>query len=207
LELRLIEQPVEISEMAIKAGAGFSGSVDAASAEGDDARDDFVLLVREHQQRIYRLLLSILRDPEAAETLTQDCFVKAFQGWSGFRGEAQAGTWLTRIAINLARDYMRNRRLMFWRRVSQRGEDATELAGVLPDKRSSAEQQLLSREKLGAVWKAVAKLSLRQRTIFVLRFVEEMENEEIAAMLGLRPATVRLHLFRAVHAVQKAVQS
>jgi len=187
--------------------AGLSGAADAASAVREDARDDFDVLVREHQQRIYRLLLSILRDPEAAETLTQDCFVRAFQGWSSFRGEAQASTWLTRIAINLARDFMRNRRLMFWRRVSQKGEDASELAGVLPDRRSSAEQQLLSRERLDAVWKAVEKLSMRQRTIFVLRFVEEMENEEIAAVLGLRPATVRLHLFRAVHAVQKAVRS
>ena len=117
------------------------------------------------------------------------------------------GTWVTRIAINLSRDYMRNRRLMFWRKVTQKAEDAAELADVLADKRSGAEQQLLSRERLQAVWKAVARLSMRQRTIFILRFVDEMEHEEIAAVLGLRPATVRLHLFRAVHAVQKAVQS
>src|SRR5215472_1389577 len=175
--------------MAIKATA-------VASECAHLARRDFDAVVREHQQRVFRLLLSILRDRDAAENLTQDCFVKAFQAWSGFRGEAQAGTWLTRIAVNLARDFMRNRRLMFWRRVSRGGEDAAELAGVLADPRSTAEQNLLSRERLDAVWAALEKLSARQRTIFTLRFVEEMEIDQIAEVLGLRAGTVRLHLFR-----------
>ena len=185
--------------MAIKATA-------LATEIADPASRDFDALVRDHQQRIFRLLLSILRDRDAAETLTQDCFLKAFQAWSSFRGEAQAGTWLTRIAVNLARDFMRNRRLMFWRKVTRSGEDASEVAGVLADPHATAEQRLLSRERLNAVWAALEKLSVRQRTIFTLRFVEEMEMDQIAEVLGLRPGTVRLHLFRAVHAVQKAVQ-
>ena len=194
---------MDLSEMATDAVPAMPVEMQSKEA----ARDHFDSLVREHQQRIFRLLLSILRDRDAAETLTQDCFVKAFQGWSSFRGEAQVGTWLTRIAVNLARDTMRNRRLMFWRRVSRNAQDAADLAGVLADPRSTAEQRLLSRERLDSVWAALAKLSLRQRTIFVLRFVQEMEMEEIAHVLRLRPGTVRLHLFRAVHAVQKAVQS
>jgi RNA polymerase sigma-70 factor (ECF subfamily) len=178
----------------------------ATTERAEPARPEFDSLVREHQQRIFRLLLSILRDRDTAETLTQDCFLKAYQGWSSFRGDSQASTWLTRIAVNLARDFMRNRRLMFWRHVSRSAEDAAELAGTLADGHSTAEQQLLSRERLAAVWEALERLSVRQRTIFTLRFVEEMELDQIAEVLGLRPGTVRLHLFRAVHAVQKAVQ-
>ena len=111
-----------------------------------------------------------------------------------------------RIAVNLARDFMRNRRLQFWRQLTRQSRDSADMAEVLTDARCRADQLLITREQLRDVWSVVGRLSLRQRTIFMLRFVEEMKTEEIAASLGLKPATVRLHLFRAVHAVQKAVK-
>ena len=168
--------------------------------------DEFEHFVREHQRRIHRLLFSILRDREAAETLTQECFLRAFERAEDFRGEAQPGTWLVRIAVNLARDFMRNRRLQFWRQLTRQSRDSADMAEMLTDARCRADQLLITREQLRDVWSVVGRLSLRQRTIFMLRFVEEMKTEEIAASLGLKPATVRLHLFRAVHAVQKAVK-
>ncbi|HEV8383868.1 MAG TPA: sigma factor, partial [Candidatus Acidoferrales bacterium] len=76
--------------------------------------EDFDEIVREHQQRIFRFLRSLLRDSDAADTLTQECFLRAYRKRASFRGEASVATWLTRIAINLATDYRRNRRCAFW---------------------------------------------------------------------------------------------
>ncbi len=63
-----------------------------------------------------------LRDRDAAEALTQDCFLHAYQAWARFRGEASIQTWLMRIAVNLVRDAARNRRLQFWKRLRARGD-------------------------------------------------------------------------------------
>src|SRR5215471_4976226 len=77
---------------------------------------DFDSVVEQHQQRIYRVLVGMLRDTDAAQSLTQECLIKAYESRSTYRGEASLSTWLIHIAINLARDYHRNRRLAFWRR-------------------------------------------------------------------------------------------
>src|ERR1700751_5765164 len=79
--------------------------------------ENFDQLVSLNQRRIYRLLISLLRDPDAADTLTQECFLKAYTSRASFRGECAVETWLYRIAVNLARDHVRNRRAAFWRKL------------------------------------------------------------------------------------------
>src|SRR5882672_10230408 len=88
--------------------------IDTVKGIAMEAFDD---LVRQHQRRVYRVLFLLLRDPDAADTLTQECFLRAYQKRDGFRGESSADTWLLRIAVNLARDHLRNRRAGFWRRL------------------------------------------------------------------------------------------
>ena len=66
--------------------------------------EDFDTIVVDHQRGLYRLLLGLTRDPDTAATLTQDCFVRAYENRRSFRGEASVKTWLTRIAVNLARE-------------------------------------------------------------------------------------------------------
>ena len=66
------------------------------------AAEDFEPLVRLHQRRIYRVLLAVLRDAEAADTLTQECFLRAYKKRQSFRGDSAVGTWLVRIALNLS---------------------------------------------------------------------------------------------------------
>ena len=79
------------------------------------AAQDFATVVARHRTQIFRFLLASTRDVDLAETLTQDCFLKAHRNWSNFRGDSTAMTWLMRIAINLQKDQWRNRRLQFWR--------------------------------------------------------------------------------------------
>lgn len=169
------------------------------------AEADFDQLMRLHQRRIYRLLLGMLRDPEAADTLTQECFLRAWHKRSTFRGEAAVGTWLLRIAVNLARDHARNRRLAFWRRLFSapaQSDGALSQAEQLPSPHPGPEQALVARQDLDAVWNVVGALPQRQKTVFLLRFVEEMSLDEIAQALGLDTGTVKAHLFRALRAVK-----
>jgi len=169
--------------------------------------EEFEQLVREHQQRIFRVLMGLVRDADAADTLTQECFLRAYQKRATFRGEASVGTWLVRIAVNLAMDHGRNRRRAFWSRVmgsAGRNNDGDALAMLNvahPD--ASPERALAARQELNAVWDAADALAPQQRTIFLLRFAEEMTLEEIADATDLEVGTVKAHLFRAVGAVRK----
>lgn len=165
---------------------------------------DFERLVPEHQQRIYRILLGLVRDPETADGLTQDCFVRAYQKRGSFRGESSIGTWLVSIAINLARDHQRNRRVSFWRRLfAGPAEERDAAFAAAKDGRSSAEQRVIAAQQLSRVWQVVDELSPRQREVFLLRFVEELTLEEIAQVTGMQLGTVKAHLARALSVVRQ----
>ncbi len=167
-------------------------------AAEESAAQEFARVVETHRPQIFRFLLASTRDLDLAETLTQECFLKAHRNWARFRGESTAMTWLMRIAINLEKDHWRNRRMQFWRQTRNNAVDLDEAAEWLPSGERTAEQQLLARERVAKVWKAVAGLSERQRTVFLLRYVEEQELGEIARATGLSEGTVKAHLSRAL---------
>ena len=166
------------------------------------AAQEFSRVVADHRLQIFRFLLASTRDVDLAETLTQECFLKAHRNWSHFRGESSAMTWLMRIAINLQKDHWRNRRMQFWRQATTNKVDLDEASEWLPSGEKSAEQRLLARERVKQVWRAVDKLSERQRTVFLLRFVDELELAEIARATGLSEGTVKAHLSRALGRVR-----
>src|SRR6202041_3078845 len=111
-------------------------TADAAAAE------EFARVVASHRPQIFRFPLASTRDVDLAETLTQECFLKAHRNWSHFRGDSSAMTWLMRIAINLQKDYWRNRRIQFWRTTRTNSVDLDEASDWLPSGESSVEQQL-----------------------------------------------------------------
>jgi RNA polymerase sigma-70 factor (ECF subfamily) len=170
--------------------------------------EDFNEVVRLHQQRVYRVLLLLMRDLDTAATLTQECFLRAYEKRASFRGESQVGTWLVRIAVNLARDHRRNRRAGFWRRlVGLEDEDSQDnFPAHLASHQPSAERAIEARQQLEAVWAAADKLPGRQREVFLLRFAEDMTLAEIAETLSLQVGSVKAHLFRALSAVRKQVK-
>ena len=179
-----------------------------ASKESDaKGRDlaDFDSVMREHQRRIYRFLYAMLRDSDDANTLTQECFLRAFRNWSSFRGESSVATWLTRIAVNLVKDHRRDRRLAFWRRLfaSDDRADLKTISESQPALRSDPEREILAKEKASAIWKMVEKLPMQQRAVFTLRFAEEMSICEIALAMQLEQGTVKSHLSRALSTVRK----
>lgn len=171
--------------------------------------EDFDELVRRNQKRIFRLLMSLLRDEDAADTLTQECFLKAYKKRSSFRGESSVDTWLYRIAVNLARDYQRSKRQGFWKKMfsaTPETEDETSPLDTVAHDGADAEKQLLAREEAEQVWFAVKRLSENQREVFVLRYSEELSLEEIAQALDMQLGTVKSHLNRALTAVRKRLE-
>src|SRR5512146_1221885 len=125
------------------------------------AHEEFDGLVREHQQRIFRVVIAMVRDSELASNITQDCFVRAYEKRASFRGEASVSTWLIRIAMNLVRDHARHRRQAVWKKLFQRPEDdaVENAAEPVRDSRSTPDRQFLAKEELSAVWSAVAELA------------------------------------------------
>jgi len=148
-----------------------------------------------------------LRDPDLADSVTQDCFLRAYKARDEFRGDCSLATWLTRIATNLIRDAVRSRKFQFWKMVSSTAVEAGAMADRLRAPGLSAESSLVVKEELLKVWDAVGALPGKQRTVFLLRFVEEMELSEIATAMGLHVGTVKSHLHRALAAVRKGMES
>lgn len=165
------------------------------TAEGFDA------VVREHQRRVYRVILLLAKDRDAADTLTQECFLRAYQARDRFRGECRIDTWLLRIAVNLVRDHVKSRRASFWKRLVGLDSDDRNTSDTASP-HASPERALMARAELQAVLDSVKQLSPQQRTIFLLRFVEDMPLSDIAAVLGLKLGSVKAHLFRALSKVR-----
>lgn len=173
-----------------------------ADLEGDVAQTlDFEALMHFHAPRIFRFALASLRDRDDAETVTQDCFLRAFRAQGAFRHECSVQTWLMQIAVNLVRDRLRNRRLRFWRRAKAIAAPV-ELLPQLSSAGISPERAAVLRQQVESVWKAATLLPERQRTVFLLRFVEDMDILEIAEATGMKEGTVKTHLFRALRSVR-----
>jgi len=155
---------------------------------------------------VFRFLLASLRDVDLAETLTQECLLKAHRHWSSFRGESNPRTWLIRIAANLQKDHWRNRRLQFWQRTKIHSVDLDDASNWLPSNESSPEEQASARERVRLIWRIVDNLPERQRTVFLLRFVEDLEISEIAEVADLNVGTVKAHLHRALGRIRAELE-
>jgi RNA polymerase sigma-70 factor (ECF subfamily) len=167
--------------------------------------DRFDEIMRQHQQRVYRVIFLLVRDADTADTLTQECFLRAYLKRASFRGECRIETWILRIAVNLVRDHGKNRRASFWKRLvglhdaASVDEEPRQFTAPEP----SAERTLLAREELNAVWKALSSLSPQQRAMFFLRHVEEMPLTQIAETLEVSVGSVKTQLSRATRKLRE----
>jgi RNA polymerase sigma-70 factor, ECF subfamily len=182
------------------ANAMAAGELPAAAVNDAGGVQEWMRL---YHGRVFRYILFATRDEDVAASLTQDCFLRAHTARSSFRGDCAMSTWLMRIAVNLVRDHQRSMKLRFWKRAAML--DAAEMCERLPDMKSSTEHRLIAQERVASVWRAVETLSERQRSIFLLRFVEELELPEIAEAMQLNLNTVKSHLYRALNAVKQQV--
>jgi RNA polymerase sigma-70 factor (ECF subfamily) len=164
--------------------------------------EDIEELLRVHRPSVLRHTWWMLKDRDLAETVTNDCFLKAFKSRALYRGQCSVRTWLLAIATNLVRDRTRTGGFRFWKQVRSSVVDVSGMENKLASDELTAEANLLMREKLCHVWAAVDGLPAKQRTVFILRFVEELELSEIAETTGLHLGTVKSHLYRGLRAVR-----
>jgi RNA polymerase sigma-70 factor (ECF subfamily) len=161
------------------------------------------ILVERFQRKIYRVAFAIVRDDMEADAVTQDTFVQAYTSLARFEARAEFETWLTRIAINRARDVLRRRRFVSLFSSHDAEDENGEPAFEPVDERPNQERQLAASQIRLAIDRAESKLSAQQKLIFRLRHYENLSLEDIADHLGLRAGTVRAHLFRAIHKIRK----
>jgi RNA polymerase sigma-70 factor (ECF subfamily) len=167
--------------------------------------DDIDTLVHTYRPRLLRFAAFSIGDPDLAESIVQDCFLKAYRTRASFRGDCSAYTWLRSIANNLIRDYQRTEKFRFWRKARATAVDVSTMASVLASSASSQEARLLAEERAVQVAAIIETLSPNQRRVFLMRFLEEMSIQEICQATGIRMATVKTHIHRAVKLVRQKV--
>lgn len=162
--------------------------------QGDPAL--FELLMRRHNQRVYRAIRSILRDDSETEDVMQEAYVRAYEHLAQFEGRAQFSTWLTRIAVNEALKRLTARgKLDPLDQQQYEGEDGTmsEFQSNSPTPEVSASHS----EVKSLLEEAILALPYTYRTVIVLRDVEEMSTAETAEVLSLTDTNVKVRLHRA----------
>jgi RNA polymerase sigma-70 factor (ECF subfamily) len=167
--------------------------------------DDIEQLVHRYRARLLRFVVFSIGDQDLAESIVQDCFLRAYNARATFRGECSVHTWLNRIALNLIRDQQRTKKFRFWSAFRKTALEITEIASALPSGAGTPEKNLLVRERAALLAEALEELSCNQRTIFLMRFQEGMAVKEISSATDISVNTVKTHLYRAIKAVRKKI--
>lgn len=167
---------------------------------GDEAA--FEEMVSRYWDRIYAMVLQLLRNSQDAEEVTQDAFIRAHRGLENFRGDSSFSTWLYQIATNLAR----NRYWYWWRRKRDKsisfdqtvgGESDTTLAEIFPADIETPQDVAVTNEFQERVSAAMELLNDKHREVLVLRNIKSLSYEEIAVELGISIGTVKSRIARA----------
>ncbi len=148
-------------------------------------RRAFEELVRETHGAVYGLALRILGDREEAEDVTQEVYLRVWRGIKGFRGDSSFGTWLYRVAANVALNALKARRRLGG------------IAAQLPEESWEEEGKVLAKLEAERLESLISRLPPSQRAVLVLRDIYDLGGEEVARMLGISPGAVKVRLFRA----------
>lgn len=162
--------------------------------EGDS--EAFDLLYLRYRSRIHGVVRAIISNPEDACDVTQDVFLKAYQGLDNFKGASQFYSWLYRITINRCIDYMRQRSKH--RVISDDPVSDDVFYSNVVNRHPSAPSKAVENEELYAyLRRAVMQLSPKQKEVFILRYREDLALKEIGRKMGLSTGTIKAHLFQA----------
>jgi RNA polymerase sigma-70 factor (ECF subfamily) len=167
----------------------------------------FELLVEKYQRKLGRLLARYVRDPSEVEDVTQEAFIKAYRALPGFRGDSAFYTWLYRIGINTAKNYLMalGRRAPTSTEVEAEDAEGYESGEQLRDI-NTPESILLSKEIAATVNATIEELPEELRTAIQLREIEGMSYEDIARIMDCPIGTVRSRIFRAREAIAERLR-
>ena len=162
--------------------------------------DAFERILGQYQERVMRIVMSILKDPMDAEEVTQDVFMTVFDKVDTFRAEASLSTWIHRIAVNAA--LMRKRRQRHGvdlplEEMLADAESESQLVTEVNDWSDQVDDPALCSEARRVIEQAIEKLDDKYQAVFVLREVEEFSTAETAQILGLGVSAIKTRLHRA----------
>jgi RNA polymerase sigma-70 factor (ECF subfamily) len=157
----------------------------------------YEILMRRHNQRVYRAVRAILGDQAEVEDVMQDAYLAAYRHLGSFAGRARFSTWLVRIAVNCAVDRFRQSGRFVAFDPTQEDALAREIGVAAHDGERDPEQQAGDRELVGRLESAIARLPPVYRVAYVLREVEELSPADAAECLGIPEATVKTRVHRA----------
>jgi RNA polymerase sigma-70 factor (ECF subfamily) len=164
-------------------------------------RDAFDNLVQKYQHKIIMLVNRYVKDPHEAQDIAQESFIKAYRALGNFRGDSAFYTWLYRIAINTAKNYLVSRS----RRSAEYTVDVLEAEQVVNAQQlhgmDTPEQELLNEEIIAVIQSAIDGLPEEMRSAIMLREFEGMSYEEISQAMDCPVGTVRSRIFRAREAI------
>jgi RNA polymerase sigma-70 factor (ECF subfamily) len=177
----------------------------ARAQRGD--KQAFELLVEKYQRKLARLLSRFIRDPAEVEDVTQEAFIKAYRALPAFRGDSAFYTWLYRIGINTAKNYL----MAMGRRAPTSTEvEAEEAEGYEEGEQlrdiNTPESLLLSKEIAETVNRTIEGLPEELRTAIQMREIEGMSYEDIAKAMNCPIGTVRSRIFRAREAIAEQLR-
>lgn len=166
----------------------------------------FDLLVRKYQHKVAKLISRYISDRAEVEDITQEAFIKAYRGLGGFRGDSAFYTWLYRIAVNTAKNYLESQgRRPPSADIEIEGAELLEGANGLRDL-GTPERNLLTDEIANAVSRVIGALPADLRTAITLRDLDGLSYEEIAHVMECPIGTVRSRIFRAREAIDKELR-
>jgi len=172
--------------------------------QGD--KSAFDLLVIKYQHRIMHLVNRYVKDPSEAQDVAQDTFIKAYRALADFRGESAFYTWLYRIAINTAKNYLLSRsRRHFDNEIDVQDAEQVENAAQLKDM-DTPDNLLMNEQIIRVIKDAIEKLPEEMRIAITLREFEGMSYEEIAEAMDCPIGTVRSRIFRAREAIDEKLK-
>lgn len=157
----------------------------------------FETLVKEYEKNVYNLALRMTGNSEDAADMSQEAFIKAYNSLSSFRGDSKFSVWLYRIVSNVCLDYLRSRTRKPTVSLSTENDDGEEVELDIADESQSPELLLDRSLTRDAVRRGLAALPPDHREILLLREIQGLSYEEIAAALGLEAGTVKSRIFRA----------
>ncbi len=167
----------------------------------------FELLVVKYQRKLVRLLSRFIRDASDVEDVTQEAFIKAYRALPTFRGDSAFYTWLYRIGVNTAKNYLvaNGRRTPTMTEIDAEGGEGSEETESFKDL-NTPESELASRQIAESVNQTLQQLPEELRTAITLREIEGLSYEEIAQIMNCPIGTVRSRIFRAREAIAQQLR-
>jgi RNA polymerase sigma-70 factor, ECF subfamily len=165
-----------------------------------DRRTRFEAVWQQHRQRIWRLVARLAADLDIADDLSQEVCLRAFRAFDEFRGQANALTWFSRIAINVVNRYRERVR------PEAVSPDAPEVAGLYAEEAKSPEELAVEAEVNGAIWSALQRLPEELRTTLILQLWEGLKYREIAAILDVPISTVKWRRHEAIRRLREELK-